>query len=56
MKSVKSMIWVQIPTLVIWRQVSHPVWDRVKREIYMPVWSVSNNVLVALKQDITSGS
>ena len=37
-------------------QVSHPVWDRVKREIYMPVWSVSNNVLVALKQDITSGS
>lgn len=56
MNSVKSMIWVQIPTLVIWRQVSHPVWDRVKREIYMPVWREPNNVLTALKQDITSGS
>ena len=54
MKSVKSMIWIQTPTLVIWRQVSHSVWDRIRNEIYMPVWREPNNVLIALKQDMNS--
>ena len=54
MKSVKSMIWIQTPTLVIWRQVSHSVWDRIRSEIYMPVWREPNNVLIALKQDMNS--
>ena len=54
MKSVKNMIWIQTPTLVIWRQVSHPVWDRIRSEIYIPVWREPLNVLIALKQDMNS--
>ena len=54
MKSVKNMIWIQTPTLIIWRQVSHPVWDRIRSEIYMPVWREPLNVLTALKQDMNS--